>query len=314
MKHIKIEEYKNNIVKKSELLIKNVRYEHSELCIKVISLLISMINTKDEDFKRYRLEIKDFKELIGTNSNRTYEYVHKLNRELMSKPFTIEGKTMNWCIIAEHKKGDSTIAYEIHPSLKPYLLQLKKNFLQYNVYNILKLNSIYLIRLYELLKDELEKSTRFKRKNEIEFIISIDELRDILNIPETYQYSSGIKKRILEKAKKEFREKTDINFSYKDIKNGNKFEKLIITINENNKGSNDYMMNKKTFINHIRKNFINADIYKAIENGKTIQIISVSPDGKLYDKTGKDFDSSRSNEIWNTLYELGKSKKLEIQL
>ena len=92
MNHIKIEDNKNNIIKKHEILVKNARYKLSELGIKTISLLISMVNSKDDDFKEYTLKIDDFKELIGSNSQRTYEYVDALTNELMSKPFKIGDK------------------------------------------------------------------------------------------------------------------------------------------------------------------------------------------------------------------------------
>jgi len=61
----------------------------------------------------------------------------------------------------------------------------------------------------------------------------------------------------------------------------------------------------------MRKNFVNADVLEA-QDRKTKQIcmISIDPKGKIYDKRGTDFNSSRSDEIWNVLYQMAKDGTL----
>lgn len=52
----------SNIVRKAEQLLK-ARYSLSELAIKLITAIISMISKDDADFKLYVIKVQDFKEL-----------------------------------------------------------------------------------------------------------------------------------------------------------------------------------------------------------------------------------------------------------
>jgi plasmid replication initiation protein len=312
MEFAEVEENKNNIVVKHQALVHNARYKLSELGIKVVAILISMVKIDDEDFKPYLIKVNDFKELIGSTSKKTYEYVDIMTDELMKKPFKIGDEKFNWVYYAKYSTGDNVVALKIAPELKPYLLALKNNFLKYNITNILSLKSGFIIRLYELCKDHYNEGTRYKESTEsVTFDIKIDRLRELFEIPNSYQYSSHIKTRILDKAVKQFKDKTDIQIEYKEQKIGRKVDRLIITVRENSKGSNDYMKSKQAFIRYMRANFINADVLVANDTKTNKQVmISVAPDGKLYDKRGSEFDAKRSNEIWETLFKMSQENKL----
>ena len=312
MELVKIEENKNNIVKKDKDLVHNARYRLSELGIKIVAVLVSMIKASDDDTKTYVLKLSDFKQLIGSSSKKTFDYVDVLTDELMSRPFSIGYKKFNWLSYAEYHIGDDMVTVAIDQRLKPYLLGLQKNFLQYNIINILPLRSSYVIRLYELCKDHYTEGTRYKESlKSVTFDIKIDKLRELFEIPVSYQYSSHIKKRILDKAVKEFKEKTDSQITYKEIKLGRRVDSLHITVKENDKGSNDYLKHKTAFIAYMRLNFINVDVLQAKDKitGKSM-MISIAPDGKLYDKKGLEFDASRSNEMWGTLFRMAQDKTL----
>ncbi len=312
MNLVKIEENKNNIVKKDKDLVHNARYRLSELGIKIVAVLVSMIKASDDDTKVYVLKLSDFKQLIGSTSKNTFDYVDILTDELMSRPFSIGNKKFNWLSYAEYHLGDDLVMVAIDQRLKPYLLGLQKNFLQYNITNILPLKSGYVIRLYELCKDHYTEGTRYKKSlKSVTFDITIDKLREQFEIPESYQFSSGIKLRILDKAVKQFKDKTDIQITYKEIKLGRKVHSLHITVKENNKGSNDYMKHRTAFIAYMRLNFVNVDVLQAKDKhtGKPM-MISVAPDGKLYDKKGLEFDAPRSNEMWDTLFQMAKDETL----
>lgn len=312
MELVSIEENKNNIVKKHEDLIRNARYRLGEIPLKILSVLISMIKVSDTEIQGYTIKLSDFKELIGSNSSNTYENVHNANRELMRNPFLIEDGMYNWCTRAYYERGKAVITYEIHRDLKVWLLELKNNFLQYNIVNILSLKSGYVIRLYELCKDHYAEGTRYKQSvKSVTFDIKINRLREQFEIPDSYQYSSHIKDRILDKAAKQFKDKTDIQITYKEIKLGRRVDSLHITVKENFKGSNDYLKHRMAFIAYMRLNLINADVLPSKDKitGKTM-MISIAPDGKLYDKKGLEFDASRSNDMWDTLFQMAKDETL----
>jgi len=313
MELVSIEENKNNIVVKHQELVHNARYRLSELGIKVLSVLISMIKTSDTEFTQYAIKIEDFKELIHSDSKNTYKYAHKLISELMSNPMQLGDEQFNWTSYGKYRKGEGIIVFEVHRLLKPYLMELKKDFLQYNITNILPLKSGYVIRLYELCKDHYSEGTRYKKTTpSVTFDIKIDRLRELFEIPDSYQYSSHIKKNILTKGVEQFRDKTDIQISYKEQKIGRKVDRIVITVKANNKGSNDYLNHRQAFIKHMRANYINQDIIRTTDKytGKNLAI-SVAQDGRLYDKKGAEFDAERSNEMWDTLFQMAKDGTLQ---
>ena len=311
---VTVEESRNNIVKKQQDLIHNARYKLSELGIKTIAILISQIKVSDEDFKEYALKIDDIKRLAGDSKTKnTKHYVDVVTEDLMSKPFWIKNERFNWVTYARWEEGSNIILFEIHRKLKPYLLEMQKNFLQYNIANILPLKSSYVIRLYELCKDHYAEATRYKpNKKSVQFDLKIERMRELFEIPKSYQYSSGIKLRILDKAVEQFKEKTDIQISYTEQKIGRKVDRVIITVRENNQGSNDYMRDLHSFISYMRKNFINQIILSTRDKytGEVLHL-SIDPKGKLYDQRKvHTFPADRSKEMWESLYGLAQEDKL----
>jgi len=302
---------KNHLVKKENKLV-FARYKLSELSIKVLSTIISMIRKDDKDFKTYTLSVADFKELLGSSSNKIYEEVQKLGQELMSKPMTIPRSdggflTVNWIASTEYIPDCGVLEFEISPKLKPYLIELSGGFLKYELKNILALKSPYVIRLYELLKHEYNKVNGYTGNKVVSYDIELEQLRELFEIPESYKYSGGIKDRILDKAVKQFAEKTDITIKYQEHKRGRKVHKIEFTIREND-GLEDYLKDLRTFIKNIRKNFINQDIYQ----GQGM-VLSVAQNGHIYDKkTLREYNKNDAQKVWETWYNLAKEDKLLI--
>jgi len=315
MNIVSIEDNKNNIVVKHQDLVWEARYKLSELGLKVVAVLISMININDEDFKEYTLKINDFKELIGSDSKKVYEYVDIMTDELMSKPFKIGDEKFTWIYYAKYHEGDNYVTLKIAPELKPYLLKIQGKFLEYNIINILPLKSSYIIRLYELFKSKFGEHKYYnKNAKKFTFELKIDWLREHFEIPVSYQYSSGIKLRIIDKAQKQFKKKTDISFTYKEQKIGRRVDRLIITVTENSSGSNDFLANKRAFIAYMRENYINADILQTKDKytGKEVAI-SIAPDGTLYDKKSTNtIEAKRADEMWEAMYAMVLSGTLNL--
>jgi len=314
MNLVSIEKNKNNLVVKHKDLIWEARYRLSELGLKVVAILISMIKINDEDFKEYHLRINDLKELIHSDSKKVYEYVDIMTNELMSNPFKIGDEKFNWVYYAKYHRGENYVILKIAPELKTHLLKIKEKFVKYNIINILPLKSAYVIRLYELLKSELSEYTYYNKSKSLIFELNISWLREHFQIPKSYQYSSHIKKLIIDKAQKQFKEKTDITFTYKEQKIGRKVDRLIITVKENSKGSSDYMATKRAFIEHIRDNYVNKILIQTKDKyTKETVLISVAKDGTLYNqKTTETYTAKQGNILWDWLYDLAKNNKLEI--
>jgi len=234
MSLIDIKENNNNIVKKCNSLVFG-KYKLSKSARKIVSILISQINTKDKKFHRYCINVKDFKELVNLDNKDTYKYTHSIITELLSNPIKIGDLQANWISSGEYKKGNSYIEFEISEKLKPFLLELKENFLKYDLKNVLQLNSNYSIKLFELLKQKHNEHLHYKKnQTETNFNIELKELREILQVPKSYKYFD-IKKQILEYSMVDFEKNADIVFSYRVVKLGRSVNNIVFTINKNEK-------------------------------------------------------------------------------
>ena len=118
------------------------------------------------------------------------------------------------------------------------------------------LKSGYVIRLYELIIQQWREYKHYnKNSKSYTFDLDVEELKTLFEIPNSYLYKD-IRVNVIDKAKQQFKEKTNITFDYEEYKIGRAVKRLKITVKENNKGSNDIFANKKSFINHIRKEYI----------------------------------------------------------
>jgi hypothetical protein len=221
-----ITQQSNNSVTKSNVLIE-ASYKLTVTEQKIILYLVSQINKDDDDFKMYSLPIQHFYELLGYRGSPKYSEMREITKNLMRKILEIkEGnklKQMSWISYVEYDEHSGRVSLSFDPRLKPYLLQLKKEFTTYRLKNVMELKSSYSIRIYEILK-------RWQFMNEIE--IPLDELRKMVGATDKYLEYHNFKKRVLAPAKKEIAEKTDLSFEYKEVKSGRKVVAIRFFIRE----------------------------------------------------------------------------------
>ena len=300
-------------VKKSEALLK-ARYQLGELAIKLVSIIYSNVKRSDEVGKDYQIRVADIAKLFNKNYGEMYNLLKNAVDELLENSIRIEDKenkkwvAFNWISDALYENG--VISFTISKRLKPFILDLQEKFLKYKLENILNLRGVYVIRLYEILKDLLELNRRYG--NKAEKIIEVNKLREILEIPKSYQYSSHIKKLILEKAQQQFKEHTDIIFDYQEIKTGRKVTHLKFFIKENKKNiqtdnriQDNYFKSRKAFVALLRKKYSGNQKffgYKTIDGVN--YWLGLDNEGLAYgwNENGiKDFnavESARLYELW----------------
>jgi len=218
-----IEELKNYPVVKSNKLVE-AKYKLSLSEIKLVFTLISQIKPDDEALKMYSIRIKDLMEMFGVNSENLYTTIKKTLKGLLSKPIVIEDikckgdyLICNWVASAKYIKKEGVINIELSQQLKPYLLELKNHFTILELDRILKLKSVYSIRLYEILLKEY----CYYGKKRISFIFSIIELKAMLGLEKKeYPLFNNFKVKVLDVAERELKEKSEFYFEYKTIKTG----------------------------------------------------------------------------------------------
>lgn len=216
-----------NWVTKSNILIEST-YKLSLQEQRILLIMASKVQPNDETLKTYRFRAKDFIEIVGNKKGTGfYSYLKEIVNGLQTKILTIKEKgrqrNYNWVITSIYEENEGYITLQFHPSLKYLFLELKEKFTSYQLENVVRLNSVYSIRIYELLK-QYERL----RKREL----TLEELRHFLAIePTKYKQYGHFKSKVLAVAQKEINNKTDIHFEFVEIKTGRKVTSIEFIIN-----------------------------------------------------------------------------------
>lgn len=216
-------------VTKSNSLIE-ARYRLSLQEYQVVLWLLTQIRPEDEDFKSHNLDIAEFSNTLGVWPDNRYSELRKTTKHLMQRVMEIhsadDDKTIQiaWLSSAEYQHKKGIVCLEFSPKLKPYLLQLKGNFTILDAADSFKLKSIYSSRIFELLLQYISIGKR---------IMSVADLRSWCGIEkDEYLLYADLKRKVINRPKKEINEKTKYDISYKEIKESRKVVAIEWTIKQ----------------------------------------------------------------------------------
>jgi plasmid replication initiation protein len=220
-------EERNNLVVKSNDLIRKTRYSLSEREQKIIIYIISNIEPDQQDLKTLTLSLKEFCKVCSIEiSGKNYGDIKAIIKDIRDKSWWLEDQQeeilFSWLDTVNIRKSQGEIDIKLSESLKPYLLQLRANFTKYELINVLTLRGKYSIRLYELLKSYLWKGS---------WQAEVDSLKNIINA-NGYKDFKEFNRTIIKKSIKEINDYTDLNITYKTIKQGRKIKYIDFQIQE----------------------------------------------------------------------------------
>lgn len=207
---------RSNLVIKGNDFI-NARHQLSVAEMRIVLTMIAQIQRDDVGFKPYRIYIKDFVDAVGTSHKGEYERAREITSNLMKRVMEIPKETgylqISFLSSAEYFRGTGYVELSFDPKLKPYLLQLKERFTQYDIRNVLSLQSFYSIRIYELLRQYSRIGER---------VMAVDELKEILKLPASYNHYASFKRRIVLQAQRDLAKHTDLSFTFEERKTSRK--------------------------------------------------------------------------------------------
>jgi len=224
---------------------------------RLILLTIAQVDKDDEDFKTYRIDLKNLEDKVNKKINKTR--MKDLAFAIMKKPFMLPEtkKIYNFFSAIEPLEAESALKVQFHPDLKPFLLNLKKEFTKYSLENLLNLQSVYAVRIYQLLKQYEQIGSRK---------FNVDELREILQTPSSYKNFKDFKIKVLNIAKKEINAKTDIKIDWEVTKRaGRKIVEIEFTIKKQTQKPKE-PSTKQTKIKVINNNIALKNINKLQQN------------------------------------------------
>lgn len=177
-----------------------------------------------------RIDVSEFVQEFGITPQTAYEEVKGAAEQLMNRYIRFfhddkDGKEietrMQWVGEANYKKSEGWVELAFWHRLSPMLFELKEQFTSYKLSRAGGLRSVYSWRLFELL---------MQYKSTGNMTISVSEFADLMETPQTYRKDFGaMKRRVVEPAIKEIREKDGLKIKWKPIKAGRKVKTLVFT-------------------------------------------------------------------------------------
>ncbi len=216
---------KKTLVEHNDLI--TAHYDMSASEQDILSLVLAQLKEEHPPNHFYRISINELEELSKKQIN--YQDIRKSTHKLLTRVCTIikeNGNVLEVTMIsdAEYIKGEGYLEIGLSPKLRPFLFDLKSNFTRYQLRMFGALRSKYSKRIYKMLSQF--KSTGIMH-------ISVEELKTRLKLfdPKTGKEAfandwTKFVAKVLEIAKREINEFTDIRCSYEAQKTGRKFTHL----------------------------------------------------------------------------------------
>lgn len=227
-------EQKKHLAEHNELI--TAHYDMSALEQDIFSLVLTQIKKEDLPDQVYRVSVNDLERLSKKEIN--YQFARKTAKKMLERTCTIvreNGNVLDVTMISdsEYIKGEGYMEIGVSPKLRPFLVDLKKNFTRYQLKLFGALKSKYSKRIYKMLSQY--KTSRSKNSGVL--WISVEELKKRLKLldPKTGKEAfakdwTGFVKKVLEVAQREINEFTDINCGFEAKKTGRKFTHLAFDI------------------------------------------------------------------------------------
>lgn len=233
------------LIRKSNKLVE-ARYKFDIWEMRVFVKMISLIKPDDRDFAQYKISVHDIiQDFQLPNNGNYYKLLKEGAEKLLTKQVEIDKidedgkkKKVNLNLVSStesfvDESDGNDVILKFDPELKKHLLDLKEQYLTYDVRNILKLTSVHSIRIYELLK---QYEGMIGMRGFVKRKFDIEELKNTLGISkDEYEQYGHFKNKVILKAQKDLLGETDIRFDIEEEKSSRKVIAVIFVIYRNEK-------------------------------------------------------------------------------
>ena len=204
---------KSDIVVKANQLIRG-RINWTKLEHRVVAMLVAQLSREDETFEMQRVHISELMDMARVSSHDIYSRAEEVCRKLLNQKVHVRSRTddgrrvyqgYNCLSTCRYVEGSGYIEAKFNDDMKPFLLQLKRQFTMYRLQNFMQLCSQHSMRVYELIK--MQEGLRH-------LCLSVEELREVLCCKHTYGRFSDFRRHVLERARTEIRDTCDTYYTY----------------------------------------------------------------------------------------------------
>jgi plasmid replication initiation protein len=241
----KIDRVEENLKFNNELVIQHNNLVESRYRLnlqekRLMLFLMSRIKPDDDSFKNIEISIQELANIMELDSKNIYRDMAKVTKSMVGRVLSIRNLDENsllhipWVASAKYLYGKGIIKFRISEELAPYLLKIKNQFTVIRLSDLMRFKSIYSLRIYELLKQYEPIGCRK---------IDLGQLRLSCGIPENrLKLVTDFRRKVLDIAKREINEKSDILIEFDFIKRSRKF----VGIEFNIKNNTSYLKDMET--------------------------------------------------------------------
>jgi plasmid replication initiation protein len=209
------------------------RYDYSACQLDVLFMLIASLK---EGQTKYIINTNDIELITGRKWN--ISQLTESTEKLLGRPYSVEmadGFTQFVLFqYFKYLKGTRSIEVQLSEISLPYFFDLKVKYTQFQLRSVLDCTSKFSKRIYMI-------ACQWRKEGSFYSAMPILDFKEILGL---YDKKTGIeqfsqigqfKESVLELAKKQINEHTDIHFDYKLIKRGRSFTHIQIFVNSSKK-------------------------------------------------------------------------------
>ncbi len=248
--------------------------------------------------REHILTAKEFSEVFDAGIDNSYKILRKAVDKLMKTDLKVERNEslelwrINVCSMAKYNKREGRITVKFTDDIMPYLAQVRKKFVLYNLKEIANFGSLYTTRLYELIQEFKETGWVLK---------SVEQLRDTFAVGDKFKTYDNLKRKTFGHACKEINDNYDMDLRFEEEKEGRKvvavkffFKKTLIhnVTNKAGKSKNVYqkpkllVKNKKGKIKQINSDILEGQLsfvnLKTNDNAKPMNSVITSLLTKIF--------------------------------
>jgi plasmid replication initiation protein len=213
------------------------RQEMGLLTKRLLVLALSDITRDDHDLEPIRITAWEYAQIFNIRGKSIYNRIEDSARELLEQTVQIKEPNGDWIMFqwvseARYDSGRDSkdklacIELKIHDKLKPYLLQLRRDFSIIPTDQLLSFESFNSMRLFEVLYT----ASYGGEKRHLDF--DVDDLKLRLGLDGKYERFKDFTY-VLDKAQGEFAKYTSLTFTYEGRKVGRKYQNVSIVIEKN---------------------------------------------------------------------------------
>lgn len=279
-----LEQNTDLMIRKSNTLISG-KFKTSILENKIMAIALTRIEIKD-GCPVARLYPGEIKQLLGKNTDTNiYKKLKRTAKLMTGHQIVIEDSKGNFSIFTMVNNADyvdKQFIITFNKNMTPFVHQLKNNFTTYEVATLMKIEKAHSYRLYELLKKEIYRSDPNINNGVVTKEYGLSELKCTIGLANTDEagvqraiadgkswdeiYYNVVKdksfevwyefrRQVLEVAKKELAEKSDIIFDYEPLKYGSgaKVRRIRFYIAKNEPKQKDELKNTINMLNSMNE-------------------------------------------------------------